>query len=331
MEEDGHKIMEAKRIYYIAVIILFAAVSFAQFFTLNAECPSMGWTIQHDEKLFLPDARAFYLKGEQRLEDYDPMVSSGFGILGPRIVQLGFKIFGFNNYGLRLPFTLFTALAMIFLILSLMKINPNSMGFLLSLWHIISYRYFMITHYAVAENILVLFMLAIIWFYINKPQTLLRNLNRIAIICASLLLIKQNFPLYCLILLGCIAVAEKLPLGKIIRLILYSVVSLVIFFILQAIALKALGIFDVYINGIARGLSIYGGSSTKYFSTQRYPVPPNIIEVMPRYFEQLRAWYGQGYVNTLKLFGYTELTAVDKIAGNMLFLLFSALLFWLSK
>ncbi|MFH1867408.1 MAG: hypothetical protein ABH843_00430, partial [Candidatus Omnitrophota bacterium] len=46
---------------------------------------------------------------------------------------------------------------------------------------------------------------------------------------------------------------------------------------------------------------------------------------------QLRAWYGQGYVNTLKLFGYTELTAVDKIAGNMLFLLFSALLFWLSK
>ena len=160
--------------------------------------------------------------------------------------------------------------------------------------------------------------MAIVWLYLIKPHFLLKHINKIAFLCAALFLIKQNFPFYCLMLLGCIAIAEKFSFKKIIRLALYSIISLAIFFLIQAIVLKGMGLLEAYINGIAKALAVHSGTVGKYFSTQRYPDPPGITELMPRYFELIRAWYTEGRVNTLTFFGYTEVAAANKIMGHLL-------------
>jgi len=66
--------------YAVLLIVFFFTV--LQLITLHDEYFTFGWTIQHDEKLIIPDARAFYLSGDQRLDDYFEPVSAGFGILG---------------------------------------------------------------------------------------------------------------------------------------------------------------------------------------------------------------------------------------------------------
>jgi hypothetical protein len=319
------------RIYFLIIILFFLIIIFINLTTLDAEYISMGWTIQHDEKLLLPDARAFYLKGEQRLKDYTFPVSGGFGILGPRIIQLGFKLWGFNNYGLRLFFFLFSTIATFFLILSLLHLSPNIIGFLLSLLHLLNYRYFILSHYALGEDILILFILAIVWLYLKAPPFLSENISRIAFLSGSLILLKPNFPFYCFILLGCIAVAEKFPVKKIIRLVVYSLVSLSIFLVIQGVILKKMGLLEDYLINIARAFSFYSGKGSSYFSTQVYPPPPGIMDIIPRYFELIRNWYTKGYVNTLTFFSYTKIALTDRILGITCFFLIVIVSFWLFK
>ncbi|MFC1807318.1 hypothetical protein ACFL0T_03000 [Candidatus Omnitrophota bacterium] len=309
-----------KKIYCGILLLLLALITFAQLLTLNSEIATMGFTIQHDEKLILPDARSFYLGGNHDVKDYTQPVSAAFGILSPRIVELGFRIFGFNNYGLRLPFVIFSTISTLLFILIMMRLCPNIVGFLISLLQLLNYRYFTLTRYAVSEDILILIILALIWFYIAKRDFLIRHINKAAFLAGALVLVKLNFPFYLFILLGSLAIIERFSVRNIIKLIIYSIVSVIFFYAIQALILSSMGLLEAHLKNTMLGLVVYGGKEMTHFATQTYTKPIAFLEVMPRYFELMRAWYLQGYVNTAIFFSHTKVIEANMVIGNLIFI-----------
>ncbi|UCG81693.1 MAG: hypothetical protein JSV60_05300, partial [Desulfobacterales bacterium] len=166
--------------YYISVFCLLCLFALLVFAGLDAEYDSMGWTVQHDEKLVVPDARSFYLGGDQKLEDYREPVSACFGILGPYLTSIGFRLFGMNNYGLRLVFTVVSVTSMALLALSILNLHPSWLGVLFCATNLLNYRYFILTHFALLEDFLVFSLCGVMWLYVCRPKTLLAWLNPLA-------------------------------------------------------------------------------------------------------------------------------------------------------
>jgi hypothetical protein len=293
--------------YYISVLCLLFLFAFLVLADLNAEYDSMGWTVQHDEKLVVPDARSFYLGGDQKLEDYHEPVSACFGILGPYLTSIGFRLFGMNNYGLLFFYAVVSVASMAFMALSILRLHPNRLGVLLCAINILNYRYFILTHYALLEDFLVFSLCGVTWLYIFRPKTLLAWLTPLAFFGGGLFLFKQIFPIYWLLFLGCIALAERVPRRSLVRLMFWSLAGLIFFGCLQFAVLQQKGVVSVFTHNIARGLHLFTGGSSAGLSLQIYPEAPGLAGIVPRFAQFLTLWYMPVHAHPSVWFGWNPI------------------------
>lgn len=314
---------------YVVVFCFFTLFALLEFGSLNAEYDSMGWTIQHDEKLVVPDARAFYLGEGQKLSDYHEPISASFGILGPYLTSLGFQLFGLNNYGLRFIFTVVSVASVALLALSILRLHPSWLGVLFCLVNILNYRYFVLAHYALPEDILMLSLCGIAWLYIFRPKTLLASLNPLAFFGGALFPFKQIFPVYYLLLLGCIAVVERIPRRGLAKFFCWSLVGLILVGSLQLAVLHHMGLASVFVHKIGKALHLFTGGSSEGLSLQIYPRPPGLVGIVPRFGQLFVLWYVPYYVHQLIWFGWNPLNAWQATTAILVFLALLGTSLWL--
>jgi hypothetical protein len=309
--------------YYIFVFCFLALFALLEFADLDAEYDSMGWTIQHDEKLVVPDARTFYLGGDQKLSDYREPVSAGFGILGPYLTSLGFRLFGLNNYGLRIVYTVMCVASMALLSLSLLRLHPSWLGVLFCVVNLINYRYFVLAHYALLEDVLILSLCGIAWLYLCRPKTFMAYLNPLAFFGGALFLFKQVFPVYWVSLLGCIAVAERVPRRGLAKLLFWSLAGLILFGFLQLAVLHGMGILSIFTHNIARAVHLFTSGSSEGLSLQTYPEPPGLVGIVPHYVRLFAFWHLPLYLDWYIWHGWIP---VGRWQANAAIVVFFALL-----
>jgi len=317
--------------YYVVVLCLLALFALLEFGDLNAEYDSMGWTVQHDEKLVVPDARSLYLGGEQKLSDYREPASAGFGILGPCLTSLGFRLFGLNNYGLRFVCTTMSVASMALLVFSLLRLHPSWLGVLFCAVNLVNYRYFIMAHYSLIEDILILSLCGIAWLYLCRPKTLLAILNPLAFFGGVLFLFKQMFPVYWLAFLGCIALSERVSLRRFVRFVAWSFAGLIVFGSLQLVVLHNLGMLSLYTNNISRALHVLAGGSTEGVSLQVYPEAPGIGGIVPHFVHFLTLWYQPVYAHPNTWFGWEQISIWQANWTMLQFLGLLGIGFWLSR
>lgn len=317
--------------YYIFVFCFLALFALLEFADLDAEYDSMGWTIQHDEKLVVPDARTFYLGGDQKLSDYREPVSAGFGILGPYLTSLGFRLFGLNNYGLRIVYTVMCVASMALLSLSLLRLHPSWLGVLFCVVNLINYRYFVLAHYALLENVLILSLCGMAWLYLCRPKTFMAYLNPLAFFGGALFLFKQVFPVYWISLLGCIAVAERVPRRGLVKLLFWSLAGLILFGSLQLAVLHEMGILSIFTHNIARAVHLFAGGSSEGLSLQIYPEPPGLAGIVPHFAHFFTLWYLPLYADPKIWFGWKQISLWQANTTMVLFLGLLGVSLWLLR
>jgi len=281
--------------FYASTIILVVVffVSF-QIFDLNVEYRRLDnlFNVHHDEKLIVPDARALYLGKPQMLKDYTEPISACFGILGPRIAQLGFNIFGLNNYGLRFNFVVLSGIATLLLALLMLRLVPGINGFLLSLFQVLNYHYFFLTRHAILENILILFLAIIFYLYLIKRDFFLKYINQIAFLGGALILLKQNFPFYYVVLIGSFAIAERFSFRRLFKLVMWSFIGVLFFSGMQMIILYRMNLLDENVDNIVKVAYAHTGNYGKYTSglLQTHFKPPG-IDIFTGYCRYAVGWY----------------------------------------
>jgi len=317
--------------YYVLVFCFLALFAFLEFVDLNAEYDSMGWTVQHDEKLVVPDARSLYLGGDQKLSDYREPASAGFGILGPYLTSLGFRLFGLNNYGLRFVCTAMSVASMALLAFSLLRLHPSWLGVLFCVINLINYRYFIMAHYALIEDILILSLCGIAWLYISRPKTLVAILNPLAFFGGVLFLFKQMFPVYWLSFLGCIALSERVSLRSFVKFVVWSLAGLIVFGSLQLAVLHKMGMLSLYTNNISRAVHVFAGGSTDGLSLQIYPEAPGLVGIVPHFADLLTLWYMPHYAHPKIWFGWKQISLWQANRAMLLFLGLLGVSLWLLR
>lgn len=203
------------------------------------------WAIHHDEKLLIPDARFIYLKdkGLAGVNDYKPcLFMSLFGVAGPAIVNLGFNIFGMNNFGLRFFFSIISCIISILFVLCALKIAPGKIGIFFSLLYIFSYDNFVLQRHAILENILSLYLISLLCLYITRREVFLKYFYKICFLSGSAILFKPNFAIYLYLFIFIIFILENYGFKKIGNLILWSAGGLLLFESLQLIILIKYGL-----------------------------------------------------------------------------------------
>jgi hypothetical protein len=294
-----------------------------QLIDLNAEYHTMGWLIQHEEKLNIPDARAFYLKETQRVTDYTEPFSVIFGVMGSRIVQLGFHLFGFNNYALRVNFVILSGIATLLLVSILLRMLPGLMGVMVSIFYVVNYKQFILTRYAVHENLSVLSLIGIIWLYVAQNRVFVKNMNWIAFLCGGLVLVKQNFPFYCMVLIGTFALTERPPLRRLIYLALSCLAGLIVFLSIQGVILYRMNLLGLYVNNLIRSINAQSGSGESYnILSEHVRFAPGLLNVMPLYFELLLSFFAMDIANVRNIGIDPGLIPTDhKVAWTLVFVL----------
>jgi len=195
-----------------------------------------------------------------------------------------------NNFGLRIPFVIISGVASVLFGLSLLRIIPGYGGVLLFAFHVGNYFYFIQTRYALLENIAILLITGIAWLYIAHKEFFIRNIHLICFFCGMLILVKQTFPIYCYLLVGVIAIVEKLALKRFIQLIAWSVFGLFIFGSVQLLCLYRVDLLDLYARNVIRAVYVHGGNSKKYSVLQMFS-SPGLDHIFPYYFRLFSIWY----------------------------------------
>jgi hypothetical protein len=319
------------RCYYIVISCLLALFALLEFVDLDAEYDSMGWTIQHDEKLVVPDARSLYLGRDQKLSDYREPASAGFGILGPYLTSLGFRLFGLNNYGLRFVCTVISVASMSLLALSLLRLYPSWLGVLFCVVNLINYRYFVTAHYALIEDILIFSLCGLAWGYLTRPKTVLAMLNPLAFFGGVLFLFKQVFPFYWLSLLGCITLSERVSRRRVVKFVSWSLAGVIVFGSLQLFVLHQMGMLSVFTHNISRAVQVFAGGSTDGVSLQVYPEAPGLVGIVPRYVQQLVSWYQPVYIHPHHWFGWEPISHWQYSTAMLLFFGLMGATVWLLR
>jgi hypothetical protein len=169
------------------------------------------WCIHHDEKLVVPDARWLHLRtdGLAQLEDYQPWpVMAAFGLAGPFLPSIGFRLFGLSNLGLRLP-ALVTGFSINLCALGLaFSMFEPGVALLASVAVMCNYNFFILRHHFILENIGTAAVLAVLWWFSASPEGLTGHLFLTAFISGVLFWVKPNFPLTIWMLLACLGIAR---------------------------------------------------------------------------------------------------------------------------
>jgi hypothetical protein len=280
----------------VSVFVIFQLVD------LNADYNSMHWTIQHDEKLTVPDARAFYIGGDQSINDYNYPFSAMFGIVGPKLHELGFRIFGLNNYGLRFFYAVVAGIGTLLLCLVIVRIVPSWAGVALVMFQLFNYKYFILTRCAILENILCAFLFFILFLYIAHTAYLLNHILVLSFISGALIFTKPLFPFYGFMLIIAIVITESvIESNKVIKIRIMKIVStglsfaagLIFFGAVQLIMLANIGIGNQYFSNILRAYYEVSGQESLAKQVGAYwTYPPTGLKmVVPVFYEQITSWY----------------------------------------
>ncbi|MDD5439139.1 MAG: phospholipid carrier-dependent glycosyltransferase [Candidatus Omnitrophica bacterium] len=299
---------QAKTSYVRIAVFFAAAFSLLQLADLKADYSSLHWTIQADEKLTIPDARALYIGGDQKISDYTPPVSAGFGIGGPLLNYAGFRLFGLDNTGLRFFFFFFSAGATLFILLSIVHILPSRTGVWLALFQVLNYKYFFQSRLALLENVLIFFLSAAVYCIIARPQAFSRAMRYTAFFAGALIIFKPIYPVYLYFLIAAFMVAERTPLKTIFTIALYGAAGLVIFGALHMAVLARIGLAGAYYTNMLLAWAQLTGHTAlaqKMGALWTFQ-PTGFILIIPLFFNLLVSWYikDKPYLSNI---GYTHI------------------------
>jgi hypothetical protein len=256
-----------------SLLLAITIITAFEFFYLRFEYPATqiheyGWCIHNDEKLIIPDTRYNFLKGNKQINilDYKPYpISSSFGIAGPMIATLGFKMFGMNNVGLRFFSLIIASISTALFILLLLQLAPGIIGLFFGILYVFNYNNFILQRHAILENFLTFILLTILWLYVTKPNFLLNNLFKISFSSGICVWFKPNFVVYVYLLLFLIAIIEFKEIKRSIKFILFSFAIILLFELIQDIFLFKMGIVQYRYYNLFAALSAHAGVHTELF------------------------------------------------------------------
>lgn len=288
--------------YLTTSLFVYLAIFIIQLVTIKQELFSRyffcsrdfgDWNLHYDEKITLTDARYLYLKyflKQTDIDKYDflpPPVSASFGIMPTVVVYLGFRLFGYNNLGLRILYLLISGVFNVFVILTIMNILPDILGLLICLLYLFNWNLFVLTRHAIIEHILTLSLVIIYHLFVAHTDFFISNICIISFLSAGIILFKINFPLYLLILF----VSINLYLGDIylfLKTITAFAVGLIFFESLQAIILHKFGVLKWRYITLFEAFRIHGGKK-HYVGMVFRPLGSRTIFVLINLIAQ---WFG---------------------------------------
>jgi hypothetical protein len=185
-------------------------------FFITGRADVEDWSVHHDEKLMLAHARYAYLcdKAEISLDDYGPWpVAPSFGVGAPGLIGLGFRLFGFNNQGLRAPFIALTAATDLILAATLSAVAGTT-GFIAAILLCCNVSHFILARHAIVEHFLTLVLtLHAAWCLID-PDGYRAALPLAVGLSGVAVIFKPHFPVYVTVLAACLSAGLGVTAGE---------------------------------------------------------------------------------------------------------------------
>ena len=269
--------------YMLAGIVLIACVAVLHMLVVRYELPGrffrVGWhndiwCIHHDEKILIPDARAYHLGRRMgaRLENYSPPVSMAFGAVGPLLVTLGFRLWGLTNKGLRLPGQAIHMVSWSCLLFIAREIvGPGWALVFLTFW-LVNDNTFVLQHHFILEHIHGATLLLLWVAYALFPEWCVDNPFLMGFLVSSLVLVKINF----LVLTQAFLVVLVMSYGSLNpRMLFWTVVGggagVVVFEILHWLFLRRFADYRIRVRNFCDALWIHGGGKHDYLQKHWAP------------------------------------------------------------
>jgi hypothetical protein len=219
----------------------------------------------HDEKLEVCDARYLFLRGREEIEllDFKPHPFSAiYGVLGPQLLNLGFRTLGYDNRGLRAPYILVSGVAALLVALALVRAAPGWPGELWCALYLASYSRFAVGRLAVLEHIATLYLAALAYLYFARRSWFIAHTHWLALVSGSSILFKPNFPVTMTMFLMAVVLVECPDRRRAVaRVLAWSLAGLVVFEGAQMIALYRLDVLPLRYAGLLETLRHYRGES----------------------------------------------------------------------
>ncbi len=287
-----------QHVLFAACLVLAALVTLLQFLVARDELPGPfftagrwdTWCVHHDEKLVIPDVRAFFLgsRGPSGLRDYLPYpVCAAFGLAGPWLSVLGLRLCGFGNVGLRLWSLAALAARQYFFTALCFALLPPWPAAAVCCLQAVAYNQFVLDHHAVLENLLTLALVAIAWAFVVDPASAAAGAFGWGLAMAALVLVKPNFPATAGLLAACLLWTGPGGLGAVADLALGLGLGLAVFEAFQAVVLWRLGQLASRYRNLFDVLWIHSGREHDYL--QKF-IKPIGWPVIPRFFVLAVDW-----------------------------------------
>lgn len=233
------------------------------------------WCVHHDEKLVIPDVRAFFLgeAGLAGLDDYRPYpVCAAFGVAGPWLSVLGLRLFGFGNVGLRLWSLGAMLLRQYCLIVLCFALLPPWPAAALCALFATAYNQFVLDHHAVLENLLGAVLCAVAWACLVHPEATAQGAFALGVALAALILVKPNFPTTAGLLAACLLFAGPGGWRAVWRLGLGFCLGGVMFEALQVAILWRLGQVRHRYRNLLDALRVHSGREHEFLQKFFKPI-----------------------------------------------------------
>jgi hypothetical protein len=253
------------------------------------------WCVHHDEKLVIPDVRAFALgqAGPARLSDYLPYpVSAAFGVAGPWLSVAGMWLAGFGNVGLRLWSLGAMALrqyCFLGLCFALLPPWPAAAVFCLQL---LSYNQFVLDHHAVLENLLGLALVFMAWRFVADPAGAAAGAFGWGLVISALALVKPNFPFTVGLLALCLLTVGPEPRTAGLACLGGLVLGFAGFEAIQAVVLWRQGFLRHRYRNLLDVMRVHRGMEHEYL--QKF-IKPIGWRVVPRFFVLTVDWLADSH------------------------------------
>jgi hypothetical protein len=252
--EAGRKVIDYRRL----VIITWVIVVIAMLAQIDREMTPINFAGQHEEKLTIWTGRSEYLGPPNTVFDFEPP-STVFGWAGPHMNRLGFEVFGLNNYGLRLPFLPFSAGMLLLLGLTLTRIAPGPLGFILFLFEALNVAYISQARSAVLENISQFSLVALVWAWTRSPEIYQRRASWITAACVALQIVKPNFVLYAASLHLCLVAIAPGSIKSALRQAAIGFLFLPVWLGVHLVLLQKEGVLEIYRHNLFRAVEQHLG------------------------------------------------------------------------
>ncbi|MDR3641678.1 MAG: hypothetical protein P4L39_10185 [Humidesulfovibrio sp.] len=242
--------------------------------TLNREVSSgtfsnsplnLGWGIHHDEKFAAHDAKVLALgkRYPGQLPDYRHYpVSAAFGLGGSLLLAFSFRLFGVNNFGLRVVLALLSSLSDFFMVALLNQFFPPALALGLSALYLLNFNHFIYSRHAVMEHFLFAACQGLFLVWGLFPGWLIANAFWIAAALGAQVFIKWSFPVASGLLLALLLLCSGAPVAVYAQALAGGLAGTAVIGAMQLVALRRLGLLDAYFLNIRTVFSYHAGKES---------------------------------------------------------------------